>query len=210
MLINEVENKVGLSKKSIRFYEEHNLIHPKRTEKEYRVYTEEDIQKLKLIKILRELGISINELEKLENKEIELKECINNRIKTIEKEEEQYNRAKQICLDIVNNDEVDLNNIDEYFNSINRLNKEGFTMKKINDEQRKKITGAIISSIIFGALFLFVAIMMVYGMIMDPIPIPIFIIIELIVLTPLISIIYNLVKRIEEIKGGEEDEASKY
>ena len=210
MLINEVENKVGLSKKSIRFYEEHNLIHPKRTDKEYRIYDDEDLKKLKLIKILRELGISINELEKLENKEIELKECLNNRIKNIEKEEEQYGRAKQICIKIISKDDFNLNNIDEYFNSINKLNKEGFTMKKINDEQKKKIFGAVISSIIFGLLLLFVGVAMIYGMINDPIPIPIFVILELIVLVPLISIIINLVIRIKEIKGGEEDEASKY
>ena len=208
--MNEVENKVGLSKKSIRFYEEHNLIHPKRTDKEYRIYDEEDLKKLKLIKILRELGISINELEKLENKEIELNECLNNRIKNIEKEEEQYGRAKQICLEIIDNDDLDLNNIDKYFNSINKLNREGFTMNKINDEQKKKIFGAVISSVIFGLLLLFVGIVMIYGMINDPIPIPIFVILELIVLVPLISIIINLVIRVREIKGGEEDEASKY
>lgn len=51
MLINEVEHIVGLSKKSIRYYEENGLLRPRRNqENDYRVYTEKDIQKLKTIK----------------------------------------------------------------------------------------------------------------------------------------------------------------
>ena len=42
MFINEVETLVGLSKKSIRFYEENGLIKPKRNaENDYRVYSDQ-------------------------------------------------------------------------------------------------------------------------------------------------------------------------
>ena len=45
MLINEVETKVGLSKKSIRFYESNGLLNPKRNnDNSYRIYDEEDIK----------------------------------------------------------------------------------------------------------------------------------------------------------------------
>ena len=56
MFINEVEYIVKLSKKSIRYYEELGLINPKRNvNNDYRVYDENDINKLKIIKLLREL-----------------------------------------------------------------------------------------------------------------------------------------------------------
>ena len=76
--------------------------------------------------------------------------------------------------------------------------------------RNKKIMGAIISSLAYGLLLIFVGITVLYAEITDPIPFFIFIIIELIILIPLIAIIYNLIVRIKEIKGGEEDEASKY
>ena len=48
MLINEVESVVGLSKKSIRYYEQVGLFTPQRTNNnDYRNYTEEDIKTLK-------------------------------------------------------------------------------------------------------------------------------------------------------------------
>ena len=47
MFINEVEHLVGLSKKSIRYYEENGLLNPSRNkENDYRIYQEEDIRKL--------------------------------------------------------------------------------------------------------------------------------------------------------------------
>ena len=56
MNIHEVEHLIGLSKKSIRYYEEHGLLKPKRNqENDYLIYQEEDIKKLKVIKFLREL-----------------------------------------------------------------------------------------------------------------------------------------------------------
>lgn len=48
MLINEVEAKVGLSKKSIRYYEDNGLLTISRnSDNDYRVYTEADILLLK-------------------------------------------------------------------------------------------------------------------------------------------------------------------
>ena len=48
MLVSDVESITGLSKKSIRYYEEVGLVHPTRnTENDYRIYSLEDIEKLK-------------------------------------------------------------------------------------------------------------------------------------------------------------------
>ena len=86
MLINEVQYKVGLTKKSIRYYESEGLLKPKRNNNnDYREYDETDIKDLKLIKFLRNLNVSINEIKKLKNNELTLKECMEERIKFIEK-----------------------------------------------------------------------------------------------------------------------------
>ena len=56
MKINEVEKRVEISKKSIRFYEQEGLLHPERNkENGYRDYSEEDVNILLKIKFLRKL-----------------------------------------------------------------------------------------------------------------------------------------------------------
>ena len=126
MLINEVETVVGLSKKSIRYYEQVGLFTPKRTNNnDYRNYTEEDIKILKKIKFLRELDVSINELKKLTNKELSLKECMQDRITKLETYEKNYQKIKHMCNEISNtNIEYEKLNIDKYYEHLNILNKE--------------------------------------------------------------------------------------
>lgn len=54
--IDEVASRTGLTKRTIRYYEEIGLLHPPtRTEGGYRLFTEEDVQRLDRIKRLREL-----------------------------------------------------------------------------------------------------------------------------------------------------------
>ena len=65
MQIKEVEEKTGLERSSIRFYESEGLIHPKRLENGYREYGEEDLQALYKIKLLRSLGATVEEVKEV-------------------------------------------------------------------------------------------------------------------------------------------------
>ena len=54
MNIKQAEALSGVSRRNIRFYEQAGLLHPDRDpENDYRIYTEEDIRTLKLIRTLR-------------------------------------------------------------------------------------------------------------------------------------------------------------
>lgn len=213
MLINEVETKVGLSKKSIRFYEEHHLLSPKRNgDNRYRIYDEEDVKKLKTIKFLRELNVSIRDLQLLSSGEISLQECMNERVKKIEEENRNYQRVKKMCEELALSQEK-FSDIDitKYLEEMNRLNKKGFSMKKSVNDHGRKIFGACLSSFIFGALFLFMIILISLIKFSDEgMPIGVYVLFMSIFSIPLIGIISNLVMRIKEIKSGEEDEAKKY
>ena len=214
MLIQEVEHQVGLSKKSIRFYEENGLLTPVRDAKnDYRQYSDEDIQKLKVIKFLRELGVSIRELRMLNNKEISLDEVLEEHIKKIDEEKKNYEQVKNMCLEIIQKHEsYESLDINEKFEQISILNKGGFTLRNIKTNKRKKIMGAIISSLLFSLIFLLVVGVITYFEFFSGEPIPIFVYLFLIIifLLPVMAVLYNLVIRIKEILGGEEDEASKY
>lgn len=214
MNIHEVEVVVGLSKKSIRYYEENGLITPKRNkENDYRVYSDVDINKLKIIKFLRELNVPIRELKLLNDGLLTLQECMQDRIKKIEMEEENYQKIKNMCEEIEKSTDtftsIDINN---YFQEINILKKEGFTLKDVKISHVKKIRGAILSSLIFSAFFVFIILVISYFQFTenDNMPLVIYLFVMLIFLIPVISISYNLIVRIKEIKKGEEDEASKY
>ena len=214
MLINEVENIVGLSKKSIRFYEENGLLSPKRKEENgYRIYTEEDIHKLKVIKFLRELDVPIRELNLLNEGKLTLEECLKTRIDKINDLEGKFLKVKKLCEEIIN-EKLEYNDIDidKYFINIRVLNKEGFTMHKNKSNNRKKIIGATISTLLFSGIFIFLIFLISYFQFTESENIPwfIYVFLMIILLLPVSAVLYNLVMRIKEILGGEEDEASKY
>lgn len=214
MFINEVEHIVGLSKKSIRYYEENGLLNPKRNKNnDYRIYSKEDIEKLKVIKFLRELNVPIRELKLLNEGNLTLQDCMKERIKKIESEEDNYQKIKNMCIDISKSNESFQNiDITKYFEGVNILNKEGFTMRNIKTNKIKKIKGAIISSLIFSLFFIFIAVIITYFQFteLDKMPWILYIFIMVIFIFPIVGIVYNLIVRIKEINGGEEDEASKY
>ena len=63
MLRNEIQNKTGLTRKAIEYYEEKGLIDPHKAENGYREYSEEDLQRLIKISLFRKLGMSISEIK---------------------------------------------------------------------------------------------------------------------------------------------------
>ena len=63
MFIGEVAKKTNLSVKAIRFYEEKELITPPKRQGKYRVYTDEHIEVLRLIKEAKLLGVTLAELK---------------------------------------------------------------------------------------------------------------------------------------------------
>lgn len=120
---------------------------------------------------------------------------------------------KEMCLEISKQNESyqDID-ITKYFFEVNKLNKEGFTMRNLKTSKRKKIVGAILSSFLFGLFFLFLAGMITYLQMIetDKMPWIVYWFLMIIFIFPVIGIVYNLVIRMKEIKRGEEDEASKY
>lgn len=76
MRTKDLEMKLGLSKHTIRYYEKEGLIQPKKDDNGYRNYNEEDIQILELIKFLRDIHISIDDVKAIINGELSFQECL--------------------------------------------------------------------------------------------------------------------------------------
>lgn len=95
MKISEVEVITGLTSKAIRLYEEKGLVFPARCCNGYREYDAEALNRLKQIKLLRDLGISISEIELYFGGAASLKEVIS-RHKIRLENESSANREKYL------------------------------------------------------------------------------------------------------------------
>lgn len=65
MLRSEVQNRTGLTRKAIEYYEEKGLINPKRLENGYRDYSDQDIEILKEISLFSKVGLSVVEIKEI-------------------------------------------------------------------------------------------------------------------------------------------------
>lgn len=66
MQIGEVADRTGLSLRTIRYYEEMGLVRPSsRTQGGFRLYTEPDVARLNLVKRMKPLGFSLEEMRDL-------------------------------------------------------------------------------------------------------------------------------------------------
>ena len=63
MLRSEIQNKTGLTRKAIEYYEDKGLINHHRLENGYKDYTEKDLDILVKVSILRKLGVSLSEIK---------------------------------------------------------------------------------------------------------------------------------------------------
>ena len=65
-LIGELSDRVGVSAHTIRYYERLGLLEPsKRTESGYRIYSEENEERLRFIQKAKRFGLSLDEIKQL-------------------------------------------------------------------------------------------------------------------------------------------------
>ena len=107
MLRNEVQDKTNLSRKAIEYYEERGLIHPIKLENGYRDYSDGDVEVLKKISLLRNLGLSISEIALyLDSKE----EVLASILRRKEHELDICEKRKNVLNLIVKGESIDLIN----------------------------------------------------------------------------------------------------
>lgn len=75
LTIGNVSKRTGLSTKTIRFYEDEGYVpRPGRSESGYRLYTEGDVWRLRLVRQIRMLGLPLAEIKPLITQSME-REC---------------------------------------------------------------------------------------------------------------------------------------
>ena len=95
--IEEVARRTGLTKRTIRYYEEIGLIAaPERTQGNIRLYTEEDVERIQSILLIKEvLGFSLQELQQYLSYQ-ELLDQQKLEYRSLEDREERKNKLNEI------------------------------------------------------------------------------------------------------------------
>ena len=97
MTIKELEEKTGLARANIRYYEQQGLVHPVRRENGYRDYSQQDLQALGKIKLLRHLGLSIETIRTVQAGELALSAALAEREEELSRESAMLAREKLVC-----------------------------------------------------------------------------------------------------------------
>lgn len=80
MHIKDVEQRTGLSRANIRYYEQEGLVHPARRKNGYRDYSPDDLETLLRIRLLRRLDVPIEEIRSMQAGKLSLSEALSQRL----------------------------------------------------------------------------------------------------------------------------------
>ena len=97
MHIKDIETRTGLSRANIRYYEQEGLVHPVRARNGYRDYSQEDLDTLLRVRLLRRLDVPIEEIRAMQAGELDLADVLEERIRIAQRREEQARRDQAVC-----------------------------------------------------------------------------------------------------------------
>lgn len=97
MTSREMEARSGVPRANIRYYESEGLLSPARAKNGYRDYSEADLRLLEKIRLLRRLGVGVEELKELQQGSRSLTEALDSRLAALTGERGTLERAAQVC-----------------------------------------------------------------------------------------------------------------
>lgn len=98
MNIKEVEKRTGLKAANIRYYEQEGLLRPERNrQNNYREYSQQDVETLERIKMLRALEVPLEKISALQNGKLTLPELMEEREQELLEEIKHMERMKDLC-----------------------------------------------------------------------------------------------------------------
>ncbi len=216
MKINEVEAQVGITKKNIRFYEEQGLLSPRRnSENGYRDYGETEVAILRQIKLMRKLGVPLEEIRRMQAGGT-VADGMRRHLVTLERERKSLEQSIQLCGSLKDREErLDALDAEELLEEMERLEQGGTTFqdKQKQDLRPVRYAGAVVMALLTTALMAALIVLMVWGFTVDPADTPPLALLLVLVAIPgviILGVLLALFQRVKEIQRGEEDDAKNY
>ena len=216
MKINEVEALVGVTKRNIRYYEKEGLLSPGRDSANgYRNYTDEDVDALRKIKLLRKLDIPLEEIRRMQQGTLTLTDGLRRHIIQLSRSRENLATIEALCQRLVG-DGAQLPSLDAqvYLAEMDRMEQGGTRFVNVKKRDHKtRYGGAILAATVFVLLMAALIGLMIWGFTISPEeapPMPVIILLAAIPGAVIVGVLLALWQRIKEIRGGEEDAATHY
>ena len=217
MKINEVEALVGITKKNIRFYEAEGLLAPRRnSENGYRDYGEEEVETLRRIKLLRKLGVPLEEIRQMQTGVHTVGDGMRRHLVTLERERQNLADAARVCEELTDCQErLEALDAQGLLDRMDRMEEEGTTFmdKQKRDMKRRRYVMPVVMAVVMAVLMIALIWLFLWAFETDPAgapPLPLLALFIAIPAVVILGVAVALVQRIREIDKGEEDDARKY
>ena len=216
MKINEVEALVGITKKNIRFYEAEGLLTPRRnSENGYREYSGAEVAALRRIKLMRKLGLPLEEIRQMQSGSRTVGDGIRRHLITLERDQRNLEESIRLCSTLADCRErlADLD-AETLLAEMEAMEHTGTTFQnKQHQDVRIRyvapVTVTVLTVLLMGAL----AGLIVWGYTIDveeaP-PLPLVLVLAAMPVMIIGGVVLALMQRIREIEKGEEDDARQF
>ena len=216
MKINEVEAQVGITKKNIRFYEEQGLLSPRRnSENGYRDYEEAEVAILRQIKLMRKLGVPLEEIRRMQAGGT-VGDGMRRHLVTLERELHSLEQSIQLCQSLRDREErLDALDAASLLEEMDRLERGGTTFqdKQKRDAPPVRYVAPVVMAILMSTLMAGLIGLMIWLYVTDPAeapPLPLLAALAAIPGVVILGVLLAMMQRIREIQKGEEEDAKEY
>lgn len=164
MKINEVEALVGITKKNIRFYEEEGLLSPPRNSQNgYRIYGSEEVEILQRIKLMRKLGVPLEEIRIMQTGQGTVGDSMRRHLVTLERQSRNLEQSIALCRSL-QDQEVRLDALDAraLLDEMDQMEREGTSFQNRQHRDVKPVTyvGPVLAAVCITAFMLAVILLM--------------------------------------------------
>ena len=215
--INEVEKAVGITVKNIRFYESQGLLSPRRnTANGYRDYGEEEVAVLQRIKLLRKLGVPLEEIRRLQSGALTLSDAMRRHLVSLERDKANIDQAILLCQTMKDREGTlaDLN-AEEVLEKIRKMEEEGatFVNKQRWDTRRSRYAASLGAAAAMVLLMLGSMALLLWAFRSESAeapPLALMIVVLAIPIVVIFGVVLAMRERLQEIGKGEIDDAKRY
>ncbi len=214
--INEVEALVGITRKNIRFYESEGLVAPRRnSENGYRDYGEAEVRTLLQIKLLRKLGVSLEEIRNMQSGAHTVGDGMRRHLVSLERDRDNLDQAIRLCAGLTDRQER-LGDLDagSILKEMEAMEQSGATFQnKQKKDVRIRYVAPVAITVVMLLLMGGIAGLILWLTALSAEEAPPAFMLAVLALVPLVisgGVVLALVQRIREIGRGEIDDAKNY
>ena len=216
MKINEVEALVGITKKNIRFYEAEGLLAPRRnSDNGYRDYGEAEVETLRRIKLLRKLGVPLEDIRQMLSGAHTVGDGMRRHLVTLERERQNLDAAARLCGELADCQER-LADLDAaaLLEQMAEMEQSGTTFQnKQSQDIRARYVAPVAVTVLMVLLMLGLIWLFLWAFETDPAgapPLPLLAVFVVVPALVALGVIVSLVQRIREIGRREIDDAKQF